>query len=83
MRESRYVIAMYDDDDGSEGYGPGYLIGAAEIGRELGLKERRARYWLQQGIIPAIKAGKTWMIHRADLQARFRIATVPVSAHCF
>jgi hypothetical protein len=73
---------MYDDDD-SEGFGPGYLIGSAAIGRELGLKERRARYWLQAGIIPAIKAGKTWMIHKADLDARFRIATVPVSAQTY
>jgi hypothetical protein len=73
---------MHDDDD-TQGYGPGILIGAEEIGEHLRLPARKTRYLLQQGYIPAVKAGRRWFARTDELAGIFKTATVPVSTQAF
>lgn len=48
-----------------------YLIGSEAIARHLGISSRRARYWIDEGVIPAIKARGTWIARRDMIDARF------------
>ena len=52
----------------------GYLVGSEAIARFLGISSRRARYWLDEGVIPATKARGTWIGHRDTIDARFKPA---------
>lgn len=58
-------------------YEPGYLIGSEAIARVLGISSRRARYWLEHGVIPATKAGKTWIAHTETIERRFKLTDQP------
>ena len=44
-----------------------------DLTRVLGLADRTVTYrWLRDGIVPAIKLGKSWLILRDDIKAHLR-----------
>lgn len=51
-----------------------YLIGSDAIAQFLGITPRRARYWLDQGVIPATKARGIWIGHVEAIDDRFKPA---------
>ena len=48
-------------------------LGIDDLTKVLGLADRTVTYrWLRDGIVPAIKLGKTWLILRDDIKEHLR-----------
>ena len=48
-------------------------LGIDDLTKVLGLADRTVTYrWLRDGIVPAIKLGKTWLILRDDIKDHLR-----------
>ena len=48
-------------------------FGIDDLTKVLGLADRTVTYrWLRDGIVPAIKLGKTWLILRDDIKEHLR-----------
>ena len=48
-------------------------LGIDDLTKVLGLADRTVTYrWLRDGIVPAIKLGKTWLILRDDIKEDLR-----------
>jgi hypothetical protein len=47
------------------------IQGARGIAAEIGEKQRRVEYMLEQRLIPARKVGRRWYASRAQLRAHF------------
>ena len=48
--------------------GSNLVWGAANIGKEIGKEERATYYLLENGLIPATKAGSQWVSERDTLR---------------
>jgi excisionase family DNA binding protein len=43
------------------------MIGTSEAARRLGISARRVAAMIEQGVLPAQKIGKTWVIDETDI----------------